>query len=67
MGCQYHRKSHILTLAEKNTRFLISSHDLAHVTDICDRIVLLESGRIIKDLKTDKQVMADELSDYFNR
>ena len=54
-------------LAEKNTSFLISSHDLAHVTDICDRIVLLESGRIIKDLKTDKQVMADELSDYFNR
>jgi ABC-2 type transport system ATP-binding protein len=45
--------------------FLISSHDLNHVTEICDRIVLLEKGKIIKDLK-DKALMAGELDTYFN-
>ncbi|MBP8067598.1 MAG: ABC transporter ATP-binding protein, partial [Pedobacter sp.] len=28
---------------------LISSHDLNHVTDVCDRIILLEKGLVIKD------------------
>lgn len=53
---------------EKNgTTFLISSHDLTHVTDICDRIVLLEKGKIIKDMKEDKKIMSSALSEYFNR
>lgn len=45
--------------------WLISSHDLNHVTEICDRIVLLEKGKVIKDLK-DKDLMASELDTYFN-
>ena len=49
------------------TTFLISSHDLTHVTDICNRIVLLEKGHVLKDLKDDKEMMASELSDYFDR
>jgi len=44
--------------------FLISSHDLNHVTEICDRIVLLEKGKIIKDLK-EKSEMVEELNAYF--
>jgi len=52
---------------QKETTFLISSHDLTHVTDICNRIVLLEKGHVLKDLKDDKDAMASELSDYFNR
>lgn len=52
---------------ENGTTFLISSHDLTHVTDICNRIVLLEKGRVIKDLKEEKEAMAAELSDYFDR
>lgn len=44
--------------------FLISSHDLNHVTEICDRIVLLEKGKIIKDLE-DKTQMVEELNAYF--
>jgi len=53
---------------ERNgTTFLISSHDLTHVTDICNRIVLLEKGRIIKDMKDSKEAMSSALSDYFNR
>lgn len=44
--------------------FLISSHDLNHVTEICDRIVLLEKGKVIKDLN-EKALMSEELNTYF--
>ncbi|MCR9083685.1 MAG: ABC transporter ATP-binding protein, partial [Cyclobacteriaceae bacterium] len=44
--------------------FLISSHDLNHVTEICDRIVLLEKGKIIRDL-SEKSEMMRELEAYF--
>lgn len=50
---------------ERRTTFLISSHDLTHVTDICNRIVLLEKGEIKRDLKEEKEEMARALSDYF--
>ncbi|MDF2159029.1 ABC transporter ATP-binding protein [Algoriphagus sp. CAU 1675] len=56
-----------LILQEKeNSRitFLISSHDLNHVTELCDRIVLLEKGKIIRDLN-DKSAMMSELEAYF--
>jgi ABC-2 type transport system ATP-binding protein len=33
------------------TTFLISSHDLTHVTEVCDRIVLLEKGTVLKELE----------------
>ncbi len=52
---------------QKKTTFLISSHDLSHVTDVCNRIVLLENGLVLKDLKEEKKDMANVLSDYFNR
>ena len=35
------------------TTFMISSNDLNHVTEVCERIVLLEKGLPIKDLTTD--------------
>ncbi|WP_114752651.1 ABC transporter ATP-binding protein [Pleomorphovibrio marinus] len=57
-----------LILEEKATNmvtFLISSHDLNHVTEICDRIVLLEKGLAIKDLQ-EKTTMSSELNAYFN-
>lgn len=44
--------------------FLISSHDLNHVTEICDRIVLLEKGKVIRDLR-EKAEMMSELEAYF--
>ncbi|HCD88980.1 MAG TPA: ATP-binding protein, partial [Algoriphagus sp.] len=56
-----------LILKEKEdsrTTFLISSHDLNHVTEICDRIVLLEKGKIIRDLQ-EKEAMMSELEAYF--
>jgi ABC-2 type transport system ATP-binding protein len=44
---------------------LISSHDLNHVTDVCDRIILLEKGLIIKDFHTDSNTLK-ELEAYFS-
>jgi len=44
---------------------LISSHDLNHVTDVCDRIILLEKGLIIKDFYTDENTLK-ELETYFS-
>ena len=51
-------------LKNRNTTFLISSHDLNHVTEICDRIVLMEKGKIIKDMKGGQQALT-ELETYF--
>jgi ABC-2 type transport system ATP-binding protein len=56
-----------LILEEKErsqVTFLISSHDLNHVTEICDRIILLEKGKIIRDLR-EKTEMVEELNAYF--
>ncbi len=51
---------------QNQVTYLISSHDLAHVTNVCDRIVLLEKGLIKKDLKSEKEEMTTELNEYFN-
>jgi ABC-2 type transport system ATP-binding protein len=50
---QIRLKGIIKDLAEtKGVTVLISSHDLLHVTDVCERIVVLEKGEIVKDLET---------------
>lgn len=43
---------------------LISSHDLQHVTEVCERIVVLEKGDVIKDISTSDATLK-ELEDYF--
>ena len=43
---------------------LISSHDLMHVTEVCERIVVLDKGEIVKDLKTSEATLK-ELEDHF--
>jgi ABC-2 type transport system ATP-binding protein len=43
---------------------IVSSHDLNHITDICDRILLMEKGVIIKDIATSSSTLK-ELEDYF--
>lgn len=44
---------------------LISSHDLNHVTDVCNRIVLLERGSVIMDKETTSKTLR-ELEAYFS-
>ena len=50
--------------ATKGVTVLISSHDLMHVTEVCERIVVLEKGEIIKDLATSEATLR-ELEAHF--
>ena len=43
---------------------LISSHDLNHVTEVCERIVVLHEGKIYKDIKKSSTTLK-ELEEYF--
>jgi len=47
-----------------NNTVLISSHDLSHVTEVSDRIIVLEKGKIVKDLQTSQETL-NELQRYF--
>ena len=49
---------------DKHVTVLISSHDLQHVTDVCERIVVLEKGEIIKDIQTSEATLK-ELEAHF--
>jgi ABC-2 type transport system ATP-binding protein len=49
---------------DKHVTVLISSHDLLHVTDVCERIVVLEKGEIIKDIQTSEATLK-ELEAHF--
>ncbi len=61
---QIHLKR-IIAESESKTTFLISSHDLNHVTDICSRIVLLEKGEVLLDEKVNERTLS-RLHDYFS-
>lgn len=50
----------------KDITVLISSHDLGHITDVCERIVVLEKGDVIKDLNTSTETLK-ELELHFAR
>jgi ABC-2 type transport system ATP-binding protein len=49
---------------ENNITFLISSHDLNHITEVCDRIVVLENGLVVHDIQTSSDTLAS-LETYF--
>jgi len=48
----------------KGTTLLISSHDLNHVIEVCDRIVILERGEIKYDRQKNESTLK-ELESYF--
>jgi ABC-2 type transport system ATP-binding protein len=50
--------------AHHENTLLVSSHDLSHVTEVCERIVVLEKGETIKDIKTGESTLK-ELEEYF--
>jgi ABC-2 type transport system ATP-binding protein len=58
-------KMKLKKMNEEGVTIIISSHDLKHVTDICNRIVLIEEGKIIKDIHTNSETLL-ELESYFN-
>lgn len=44
--------------------FLISSHDLSHTTEVCNRIVVVNKGQLVKDIQTNPETLKD-LEQYF--
>ena len=49
------------------TTVLISSHNLNFISEICSRVVLMEKGKIIKDMNNENQEATHEMEDYFNQ
>ena len=63
---QIRLKAIIKNLAEKQgVTVLVSSHDLLHVTDVCERIVVLDKGEVVKDLATSEATLK-ELEAHFS-
>ena len=62
---QIRLKGLIKDLASKQgTTILISSHDLIHLTEVSERIVVLNKGEIVKDIQTSKETLK-ELESFF--
>ena len=51
---------------ETGATILISSHNLTHTIDISNRIVVMEHGKIVKDLDNTDIKAKIELEEYFN-
>ena len=50
---------------QHGTTVLISSHNLNFISEICNRIILMEKGVILKDLTNADEAAAKELQSYF--
>jgi ABC-2 type transport system ATP-binding protein len=50
---------------DREITVLVSSHDLTHVTEVCERIVVLDKGNVVKDIKTSTETLK-ELESYFS-
>ncbi len=63
---QIRLKKTLKTLTEnKEITILISSHDLNHITEVCERIVVLDKGNPVKDIKTSAETLK-ELEVFFS-
>jgi len=63
---QIRLKQILKNLAKKQgVTILVSSHDLMHVTDVCERIVVLEKGELVKDISTSEATLK-ELEAHFS-
>ncbi|HMB63363.1 MAG TPA: ABC transporter ATP-binding protein [Eudoraea sp.] len=62
---QIRLKSIIRDLAQnREVTVLVSSHDLIHVTEVCERIVVLHKGEIVRDIRTSAETL-NELETFF--
>jgi len=62
---QYRLRAELKKLNEETEiTLLISSHDLAHVAEFCERIVILDHGQVVKDIHTNEETLK-ELEEFF--
>jgi len=45
--------------AKQDVTVLVSSHDLIHVTEVCERIVVLNKGEIVRDIETSAETLKE--------
>ncbi len=57
-------KNKLNALRESGTTLLISSHDLGHITEISNRILILENGILVDDKPSSSETLI-ELEKYF--
>ncbi len=58
-------KKIIKELAENpEVTVLVSSHDLQHTVEVCNRIVVLNKGEVVRDIQTSKETL-QELETFF--
>ncbi|MBU2904927.1 MULTISPECIES: ABC transporter ATP-binding protein [Arenibacter] len=50
--------------ASNEVTVLVSSHDLIHVTEVCERIVVLNKGELVRDIQTSTETLK-ELEVFF--
>jgi ABC-2 type transport system ATP-binding protein len=62
---QIRLKKTLKALTETDTvTLLVSSHDLMHVTEVCERIVVLNKGEVVRDIQTTPETLR-QLESYF--
>ena len=47
-----------------NKTFLISSHDLNHIAEVCTRIIILDQGKMVKDVQR-SEISKEALVEFF--
>ena len=52
---------------EYGMTILLSSHNIQYITDVCNRIVVLEKGRVVRDEKDVTPTLNYELEKYFQQ
>lgn len=50
---------------ETETTFIVTSHNISHITEISDRIIVLEQGKVVLDIP-EKGGMKERLEAFFN-
>jgi ABC-2 type transport system ATP-binding protein len=58
------RIRNIITEYAKDRTFLVSSHDLHHIAEVCTRIIILDHGKVVKDVMR-SDTSKEELFDFF--
>ncbi|TVR85524.1 MAG: ABC transporter ATP-binding protein [Saprospirales bacterium] len=50
---------------ESDTTIVVSSHDLTHISAFCKRIVILDEGKVVKDIYSNERTL-EKLQTYFS-
>jgi len=54
----------LVTRFSEGRTWVISSHDLGHIFDVCSRIIILDQGRVIHDIQKNATTL-EELIQIF--